>query len=189
MKAKLFILFVILSMASAVALGVPKTSAAQNEVVLGEAITITVQVVAIDKKDRHLALLGPKGDVVVVEVSEEAKNFDQIKVGDRVKVKHYKSVAIFLGKPGQQPDIDAGMIVARPPKGEAPAVYKIGAVDAIVSVRAIDRANRTVTLKGPEGNIVTTRVDKSVKAYDTLKVGDSIHVRYTEAIAITVEKP
>ncbi len=27
------------------------------------------------------------------------------------------------------------------------------------------------------------------KAFDTLKVGDSIHARYTEAIAISVEKP
>jgi hypothetical protein len=30
---------------------------------------------------------------------------------------------------------------------------------------------------------------RSVKAFDTLTVGDSIHARYTEAIAISVEKP
>ena len=57
------------------------------------------------------------------------------------------------------------------------------------TVQAIDRTKRTVTLKGPEGNVITTKVDKSVKAFDTLKVGDSVHARFTEAIAISVEKP
>lgn len=62
-------------------------------------------------------------------------------------------------------------------------------VDVSATVQAIDKKKRTVTLKGPDGKLVTTRVDKSVKGFDTLKVGDSIHARFTEAIAISVEKP
>jgi len=37
--------------------------------------------------------------------------------------------------------------------------------------------------------VVTTGVDKSVKAFDKLKIGDVIHARLTKAIAISVEKP
>lgn len=37
--------------------------------------------------------------------------------------------------------------------------------------------------------MVTTKVEQPVKDFDTLKKGDSIHARYTEAIAISVEKP
>jgi len=33
-----------------------------------------------------------------------------------------------------------------------------------------------------------SQLNKSVKAFDTLKVGDSIHARFTEAVAISVEK-
>ena len=62
-------------------------------------------------------------------------------------------------------------------------------VDVSATVQAIDKKKRTVTLKGPDGKKFKTKVDKSVKAFDTLKVGDSIHVRYTEAIAISVETP
>ena len=40
-----------------------------------------------------------------------------------------------------------------------------------------------------DGKLVTTKVDKSVKGFDTLKKGDTIHARFTEAIAISVEKP
>ena len=61
------------------------------------------------------------------------------------------------------------------------------AVEVSATVQAIDRTKRTVTLKGPDGKSVTTKVDASVKAFDTLKVGDSVHVRYTEAVAISVE--
>ncbi len=56
-------------------------------------------------------------------------------------------------------------------------------------VQAINKQKRSVTLKLQDGRNVTTNVDKSVNAFDTLKVGDSVHARYTEAVAISVEKP
>ncbi len=62
-------------------------------------------------------------------------------------------------------------------------------IDVSAKVQAIDRKKRIVELKRPDGKLVTTKVDESVQAFDTLKVGDSIHARITEAIAISVEKP
>lgn len=81
------------------------------------------------------------------------------------------------------------MVVARSAKGAKPVGYAIEAADVSARVQAIDKKERTVTLKLPDGKMVTTKVDQSVKAFDTLKKGDSIHARYTEAIAISVEKP
>lgn len=45
-----------------------------------------------------------------------------------------------------------------------------------------------VKFKTIPGKQVTTNVDKSVKDFDMLIVGDSIHARYTKAISISVEK-
>lgn len=118
-----------------------------------------------------------------------ARNFDQIEVGDQVKAQYYESVALYLGKRGQKPEESAGLVVARSAKGDKPAAVAVEAVDISATVQAIDRTKRTVTLKGPDGKLLTTKVDKSVKVFDTLRVGDSIHARYTEAIAISVEKP
>jgi uncharacterized protein YcbX len=70
-----------------------------------------------------------------------------------------------------------------------PAGIAVEAVDISAEVMAIDKQKRSVTLELPDGRKVTTKVDKSVKAFDTLKVGDAIHARYTEAIAISVERP
>jgi hypothetical protein len=53
----------------------------------------------------------------------------------------------------------------------------------------IDRSERTITLKLPDGNVVTTDVDPSVQIFDTLRVGDSIHARLTKAFAISVGAP
>jgi len=44
-------------------------------------------------------------------------------------------------------------------------------------------------LKLPDGEVVTRDVDPSVQMFDTLRVGDTIHVRMTEAFAISVETP
>ena len=158
-------------------------------IVLGDAVVITAKVEAIDQKDRAVALRGPAGNVFVVEVDDAVKNFKQIKVGDQVRVEYYEAVAVYLGKAGEQPAEDAEAVVATAPKGQKPGGMAIGAVDVSATVQAIDRAARTVTIKGPEGNAVTVKVDPSVKGFDQLQVGTSIHARYVEAVAISVEKP
>jgi len=189
MKTRLSIAVITMSIIAAFALGAVKTVKAQQDVELGEVAVITAKVVAIDRVDREVTLQGPEGNVVTVEVSHAARNFDQIEIGDQVKVEYYEAVAMYVGKEGAKPDAVAGLITARAPKGEKPAGVAVETVDVSATVQAIDKKKRTVTLKGPDGKLVTTRVDKSVEGFDNLKVGDSIHARFTEAIAISVEKP
>jgi hypothetical protein len=189
MKKKMSAVLITLSMLAMLVPGIATTVKAQEGVEVGEAVVLTAEVVAIDRVDRTLALLGSDGNVVAVEVGHAARNFDQIEIGDQVKVEYYESVALYVGKKGQKPEDDAGLVVARSAKGEKPAAVVAEAVDVSATITAINKKKRTITLKGPDGKKVTTKVDKSVKAFDTMKVGDSINARYTEAIAISVEKP
>ena len=75
MKTKRTILLMIVGMLTALAAGAVTTVEAQEGkgVELGEAVVITAEVLAIDKEDRILTLLGPKGNVVDLEVGEEAR--------------------------------------------------------------------------------------------------------------------
>jgi len=57
------------------------------------------------------------------------------------------------------------------------------------TVDAIDRANRTVALRGPEGNVLTLVVDDSVSRFDKLKVGDAVTAQYYESVAYEILKP
>jgi len=156
---------------------------------LGEAMVVTAEVLAIDKDDRVVTLRDPEGNVVDIEVSEEARNFDQVKVGDQVTIKYFESVAIYLGEAGTQPDAEAAVVASRAEEGDKPGGFAVATVDMSAAIVGIDRNNRTLTLKLPDGDVVTTDVDPAVEIFHTLRVGDTIHARLTKAFAISVETP
>jgi Cu/Ag efflux protein CusF len=56
------------------------------------------------------------------------------------------------------------------------------------TIEAIDTANREVTLKGPDGNVVTIEVPETMKRFSELKVGDKVTFRYTEALVLELKK-
>ena len=70
-----------------------------------------------------------------------------------------------------------------PGKGATASVVRISA-----SVEAIDPATRTLTLKGPRGNVVDLVVGPEVKRFDQIKVGDSVVVRYVQALGLELKK-
>ncbi len=56
------------------------------------------------------------------------------------------------------------MVAARSPPGDKPAGVVVEVVDVSATVQAIDKEKRKVSLKRPDGKLVTTKVDESVKA-------------------------
>ena len=156
---------------------------------LGETTVITAEVLAVDKTERVVTLLGPDDHEVDIEVGEEARNFDQIKVGDQVTIEYFESVAIYLGDAGVPPAEDASVVIARAEEGDKPGGFAVSAVNMSASIVAIGREERTLTLKLADGDMVTIDVDPALELFDTLRVGDTINARFTEALAISVEKP
>jgi hypothetical protein len=188
MKKSVLKTLIILNVLFLAVVGFVSLSYAEKGVEVGDAVVITADVLAVDKVTRTLTLKGEEGSVVEMQVSEMARNFDQIKVGDKLTLSYYESVAVYLGKPGTKPEEDASLVATRSAKGEMPAGMVIGAVDVSSEVVAIDKETRSLTLKLPEGKLVTTKVDKAVQEFDNLKVGDVIHSRLTKAVAVSVER-
>jgi len=86
----------------------------------------------------------------------------------------------------QQLDPAAGgatIVATAPGKGVAERLAQITA-----SVEAVDAAKRSVTLKGPGGDIVTLPVGPEVQNFDQIQVGDLVVVRYLEALALELKK-
>jgi hypothetical protein len=77
----------------------------------------------------------------------------------------------------------ATITATAPGKGVAERVAQITA-----SVEAVDSANRTVTLKGPAGDIVTLPVGPEVRNFDQIRVGDLVVVRYLDALTLELMK-
>jgi translation elongation factor P/translation initiation factor 5A len=62
-------------------------------------------------------------------------------------------------------------------------------VEATATVEAVDMANRLVTLKGPEGHLVTIRAGEEVKNLPQVRVGDKVHIKYYQGTALNIHKP
>ncbi len=62
-------------------------------------------------------------------------------------------------------------------------------IEATATVEAVDMTNRLVTIKGPEGRLVTIRAGEEVKNLPQVKVGDKVNIKYYEGTALNIHKP
>jgi len=166
---------------------------AQDEIAsveVGEAVTMQYQVCGVFKSDRSLWVFipGEPENVQSFQISEEAHNFDQIAVGDLITVTYYGSVVLSLNEPGETPEEKDAKVLVRAAKGETPGGVSVEVHEISAIVQAYDDATGMVTLMGPKGNTLTTLVSDVVWASGIVKVGAVVHVRYTETLAISVEK-
>jgi hypothetical protein len=88
--------------------------------------------------------------------------------------------------------------VAPPPPGDSntstaiqegvPGGVVVNTVDVSARVTAIDKANRKVTLLGPDGDTFTVKVGPEAVNFDQVKKGDLLKVTVTEEVVIYLEK-
>ncbi len=85
----------------------------------------------------------------------------------------------------QQPAAPKGgaAIVSEP--GKAAAVQ---AVEVSARVVGVDKATRTLTLKGPKGEAFDIVAGDDVKNFDQIKAGDSVVARYAQALTLELRK-
>jgi len=63
----------------------------------------------------------------------------------------------------------------------------VGKVTLSATVVAIDAAARTLTLKGPKGNIVDLVAPPEMKQFDQIKVGDMVTTEYVRALSLQLK--
>ena len=56
-------------------------------------------------------------------------------------------------------------------------------------VEAIEAQSRSVTIRKPDGTVVTTVAGPEVKRFEEIKVGDKVNARYYENLVIRVKPP
>ena len=152
-------------------------------------VSISAVVEAVDHKARTVTLRAEDGSVVTMEVTEEARNLDQVEVGDVLEAEYYESVVILSRDAEGDLTPEARIATARTPKGDKPGMAISETVTIKAVVEAINYDTRVVTLRGPEGKSMTKHVDDSVKRLNEVKKGDEIVIQLTTAFAITVREP
>jgi hypothetical protein len=150
--------------------------------------TTTDTVKAIDYATRTVTLQGPDGTTGTYRIGPEMTNFNQVHVGDQVKATVTEGLAVGVRKAGTPPNAGEKISVALAPKGARPGMFVEKTAEATAKITGIDRSAGTVTLDGMAGKQRTMKLAPGVDM-SNMKKGDDVVVRYTDAIALVVEKP
>lgn len=151
-----------------------------------EAVQLQGKVKSIDKKARAVIVVGPNGNEVLFNLGSDARNFDQIKVGDLVTLTYAQALAIELKKVannGIRERVDTEKAAVAKP-GDKPGVMVEKSVRVIANVVAVNPKAQTVTLKGPKRTLELYVKDPAM--LQNVKVGDQVEGLYVEAVALTV---
>ena len=153
-------------------------------------VTVTASVEAINLANREVTLKGPLGNSVTFTVDERVKRLDEVKVGDFVRADYYVSLAAELRKPTAAEMKNPIQLLGgagKAPPGTSPAGGGLRRFKVVTTIEGLDRPTRTITIKGPRGNYLTTRV-ADPSNLTKMRIGENIVVTYTEALAISLEK-
>jgi hypothetical protein len=158
---------------------------------ISEQHSARVGVVAVDKAQRLVTLRGEDGRIFQVKAGDEVRNFDQIAVGDELRVTYLVALSATLLPPGEAHTApEASVMAARAAPGDKPAASVGAAVSVRVQVESIDAANDIVVCKLSSGELVAHKVatDEGRAFVKRLKPGDLVQLDYAEALALSVEK-
>ena len=157
-----------------------------GKVGMAQAVDVTATISALDAAKREITLKGPDGKEVTMVAGPEVKNYNQLKVGDKVDIQYVEALVLELKKGG-------GLPVARTDKeemtgakpGEKPGVKGARQLTVVGDVIALDPATQTVTLKGPQRTAELKVRDP--EQFKLISKGDQIQATYTEALAVAVK--
>lgn len=68
---------------------------------VGQEVTVTATITAIDKTAHTVTIKGPNGNTETVK-AKDPKNLDRVKVGDLVEISYMQALAVSLDKPAKK---------------------------------------------------------------------------------------
>jgi len=122
------------------------------------------------------------------EVRDKQK-LDAVNVGDPVVATYMEAVAFQVRKAGTAaPGVTTQETRVSSKPGETPAGAIGREVTVTATITAVDKKAHTVTIRGPQGATETVKA-KDPKNLEAIKVGDLVDITYTQALAVSLDKP
>ena len=168
------------------ATGAQVTASTPGKAAVAQTVKASAGVTAVDKATRTVTLKAANGEVFDVVAGDEVKNFDQIAVGDQVTVQYVRALSLTLKKSGGTAAPKETADAVRAKQGEKPGGAIGRQVTVMTDVVDVNPKNKTISLKGPKGNVVVLDV-QNPEQFKVVKKGDKVEAVYTEALAISVE--
>ena len=153
-----------------------------------DTFTATATVTAIDPTMRAVTLAGNNDNKATFICGPEVKNFDQLKVGDKVTAQVTERLTVFVRSDGAEPTVTHAAALATAPKGAKPGLMVGQTFEVTAKVVAINAANRKASLQFSNGQTreVPVRPDVDLSRYN---VGDTVVIRVSEALSVLTKAP
>jgi hypothetical protein len=158
----------------------------QKTVTKSDVATATATVQAIDSANRIITLRSEDGTEDRMYVPTDVTRFDQVKVGDKLKVRYHESVVFQVRKPGETPNKPGDAVNASRMPGAKPGAQMSRQMSATVDVVAVDPSVPSITVKTADGRTVTRKIENK-KNIEGVKAGDKIDITFTQAALIAIE--
>lgn len=141
---------------------------------------------AIDSQARVVTLKGDQGWSLDIPAGPEVRNFDQLKVGDRVAIVYRSALALALKKGGDSVRKDVEKTIqAAPGAGGKPGVLETRIRTVVSNVVALDRAKGVATLEGPHGRVLDVAA-RDPRLLADVEVGNQVVAVITESAAVEI---
>lgn len=147
-------------------------------------VSATATVEKIDLKKRLVTIRSTEGNAMTIQAGNEVVNLPQVRVGDKIEIDYVQSLAVRMAQPGEVRNETAEMMTRAKP-GNKPGAAELIETTVTATIMGLDRVNETATLKLPNAEMLVVKVQDSAN-FDKVKVGDTIVITYTEAVAISV---
>jgi hypothetical protein len=148
-------------------------------------VKATATVVGIDAATRTVSLKNKQGKLTDVQVGDDVRNFEQLRVGDKVTVEYKEALSVSLTRQTGMRSSTEREIVDRAAPGAKPGGMVGREVTVTADVVAVNTKTKTVTLRGPKGRTVDVHVGDP-QQLKSVRRGDQVQAVYTEALAVSV---
>lgn len=147
--------------------------------------TTTATVEAVDLQTRIVKLRTLEGKPFTVRVGKEAVNLPKVKKGDKVEITYAQILEVRMAEPGEV-RAEVGTMIGGAEPGATPRGVGITETNVTATILEIDKVNEAAKLKFADGTVAVVKVQNPANL-DKVKVGDTIAIKYLEAIDIAVK--
>ncbi|WP_145477544.1 hypothetical protein [Stenotrophomonas rhizophila] len=152
-------------------------------------ITLQGTITALDTRTRAVTVTGADGGALEFVAGADVRNFNQLKVGDKVTLDYTAAVALDLQPAGSAPvGLTKSQSQTIPTRGAKPGGARSSTIELVTEVAAVNPTANTIALRGPSGNtqlIAVERPDLRAKL-PSVKRGDLVKISYTQAVAVAI---
>jgi len=146
--------------------------------------TTVATVEAVDLKTRTVKMRSLEGKPFTIHVGKEAVNLPRVKAGDKVEITYAQALEVRMAEPGEV-KAEKTEIVAGAEPGAKPRGIGITETNITATILELDKTSESATLQFADGVIASVKVQNPANL-DKVKVGDTIVIKFLEALELKV---